>query len=150
MKKPFLIGIAAVALGAGATALALETTDAAIYLPPRGDVPAASASVSVVARTYLEAAEHNDCGLTRALTDARSGMAPWCRHPHVVSFHNLETPISSPATESSGNEAESVVHFHFVIAGGADAGFSSNADQVWGLWFRHTPAGWRVWDQGVA
>jgi hypothetical protein len=144
VKKFWTVGVVSVAVAAAAIVV-VETTNFAEYLPPRGAVPPASASVSVVARTYLEAAEHEDCGLTRALTDPLSGTEPWCRHPRIVSFRHLETPIF----DSDGKASEAVVRFTFTITGGTDAGFAGNDDQLWGLWFTHTSSGWRVCDEGV-
>lgn len=102
---------------------------------PRGPVPASFAPMSTVARTYVEAAKHHDCGMTRALTTSNTWA--WCDDPRLISYKLLSR---------TGDDGECMAYMITITAssdGSMDAG-----TEPWSLCFRQTKAGWRLWDQG--
>lgn len=110
---------------------------------PRGTVPPASASVTVVAKTYLSAAVQQDCGLTRVLT--MSNTWAWCDDPRLLSYNDVRPPFFNPALTSGVDEK--CVPFTMETTGSSDGSMNPGIEP-WSLRFRKTAEGWRLWDQG--
>lgn len=102
---------------------------------PRGPVPGADATLSSTAHTYMEAAKHNDCGMTRALTT--SNTTAWCDGPRLLSYTLLGRTGDDGACMS----------YSITTDTGLD-GTEQGGTKGWSFCYRQTKAGWRLWDQG--
>jgi hypothetical protein len=107
------------------------------------DVPPASASVSEVAKTYLEAAKSGDCKMTRALTQDRT--FAWCDNPKLLSYKILGKPVSYPAMQ--GAPATVAVNTS-LVSKGTDKAENFNGVKPWTFYFVRETSGWRLYDQG--
>ncbi|MGN6760572.1 MAG: hypothetical protein ACTHJI_04480 [Leifsonia sp.] len=114
--------------------LALLSTPSAAPVP-RGPVPGAGATLSSTAHTYMEAAKHNDCGMTRALTT--SNTRAWCDGPRLLSYTFLGR---------SGDDGQ-CMGYSITTDTGLD-GTDQGRTEGWSFCYRQTKAGWRLWDQG--
>lgn len=133
-RRRAALALAIVAAIAGASALAAVMLDPA-DLPPRGHVPGATAPMSTVAAVYVEAAQDEDCGMTRTLTTSHT--AAWCNDPHLTTYHLVGR------TGDDGECMDYVITTTASSDGSLDAG-----PKPWSFCFVQTKAGWRLWDQG--
>lgn len=148
-----LVGVlAAVLVAAGAvTAVSMTRAHAvATRLPP------ASASSEQVLRVYLRAAKAHDCGVTEALTTENGGRdTAWCGgrnpaswfdgHPDLLGYRNIGTVSRLSAKETGRSPEECIpVDVTETNMSGAEPG----ALPGWQFCFVHTPAGWRLTDEG--
>jgi hypothetical protein len=129
--KASLLTLATV-VGLGA---ALVGTYALVNPPPAGAVPGVDATLSSTAQTYMDAAKRNDCGMTRALTSSHT--TAWCDGPRLLSYRFLAR---------TGDDGECMAYSITTDTGldGTDRG----GTEGWSFCYRHTSAGWRLWDQG--
>lgn len=134
-KAPLIALAIVVGLGGMlAGGLALMNTPSAAAVP-RGPVPGAGATLSSTAHTYMEAAKHNDCGMTRALTT--SNTTAWCDGPRLLSYTFLGR---------SGDDGQ-CMGYSITTDTGLD-GTDQGGTEGWSFCYRQTKAGWRLWDQG--
>ena len=112
---------------------------------PQRPLPPASASLRDVATAYLDAAVHQDCEMTRALTVPGDVFA-WCTSPTMTAYRDLAGPAVLTAEQAGGQE-EQCLSFEMT---GSEAGARSlqSAVRPWSLCFVSTPVGWRVANQG--
>ncbi|MFF2050018.1 hypothetical protein ACFVU2_00330 [Leifsonia sp. NPDC058194] len=127
----------------GATTLALTASAIGVVLlanPSAPEpVPGRDATLASVARTYLEAAKHHDCGLTRALTTAHTWA--WCDDPRLLSY--TERVVPPDDTESDNPCLD-----YTIDTTGTASGSLPRGEEPWVLCFVQTPDGWRLRDQG--
>ncbi|MFE4950393.1 hypothetical protein ACFQ9V_09825 [Leifsonia sp. NPDC056665] len=102
---------------------------------PRHPVPGPDATLSSTAQAYMEAAQHNDCGMTRALTTANT--TAWCDGPKLLAYKFLGR---------SGDDGE-CMGYSITTDTGLD-GTDNGGTEGWSFCYRLTKAGWRLWDQG--
>jgi hypothetical protein len=107
-------------------------------------VPPSSASPERVASAYLRAAYTGNCALTAKLTLAHTWS--WCDDPKLLHYRSVESALAVPASEAGRNEE--CVPFEMYTDGSSD-GSMPTGWQPWGLCFVRTPAGWRLYDQGM-
>lgn len=107
------------------------------------NVPPASASVSEVAKVYLDAAKSGDCRMTRALTQERT--FAWCNNPKLLSYKILGKPVKYPAMQ--GNRATVAVNTS-LMSKGTDKAENFNGVKPWTFYFVRETSGWRLYDQG--
>ncbi|NEN06436.1 hypothetical protein G3T36_11190 [Diaminobutyricibacter tongyongensis] len=91
--------------------------------------------MSTVAHTYVEAAKHQDCGTTRALTTTNTWA--WCDDPRLISYKTVGR---------TGADGE-CIDYQITITASSDGSMDAGTEP-WSLCFRQTKAGWRLWDQG--
>jgi len=131
--RPFLVAVAIVG-AAAVLAVAYALLNPADPTP-RGRVPGATAPMSTVADTYLNAAEHEDCGMTRVLTTSHT--AAWCDDPHLTSYRLVGR---------TGDDGECMSYV--ITTTGSSDGSMNAGTEPWSFCFVQTKAGWRLWDQG--
>jgi hypothetical protein len=103
-----------------------------------------SASPEQVASAYLHAAYTGNCALTAELTMAHTWS--WCNDPKLLHYRSVESAVAVSASEAGRNEE--CVNFEMYTDGSSD-GSMPTGWQPWGLCFVRTPAGWRLYDQGM-
>lgn len=143
-------------LAAAVVAASVVTIVAVTHQHPVRGLPPASASSEQVLRVYLRAAQAHDCAVTEALTDDRGGTdQAWCgdrqpaswfdEHPDLLSYRNVGAMYRETAQET-GSVAEECIPVDITQTGmnGAEPGELRG----WEFCFRHTPAGWRLTDEG--
>ncbi|SFF56381.1 MULTISPECIES: hypothetical protein [unclassified Curtobacterium] len=152
-RRLVLGGVVAAVLVAAGTATVLSVTHAqtvAARLPP------ASASSEQVLRVYLRAAKAHDCAVTEALTDDSGGSdTAWCGgrtpsswfddHPDLLGYRHIGA-VSRLSAKETGRAAEECIPVDVTETNmtGAEPGVLPG----WQFCFRHTPAGWRLTDEG--
>ena len=72
---------------------------------PQRPLPPASASLRDVATAYLDAAVHQDCEMTRALTVPGDVFA-WCTSPTMTAYRDLAGPAVLTAEQAGGQEEQ--------------------------------------------
>lgn len=115
---------------AGGVAFAVSAAQA-----PHGPVPGPDATLTSTAHTYMEAAKHNDCGMTRALTT--SNTTAWCDAPRLLSY----------AFVGRTGDDGACMEYSITTDTGLD-GTDQGGPRNWGFCYRLTKEGWRLWDQG--
>ena len=109
-------------------------------------LPAAGTDVSTVAAAYLDAAVHQDCAFTSALTVHRQGHTfAWCTSPTMTAYRSVGTPVLLPK-EQAGRDLQ-CVPFEMTTTDSADGSLRAGSGP-WSLCFTETAEGWRVFDQG--
>jgi len=83
----------------------------------------------------MEAAKHDDCGMTRALIS--SNTTAWCDRPRLLSYTLLGR---------TGDDGECMA-YRVTTNTGLD-GTGEGGSEPWSFCYRLTKAGWRLWDQG--
>ncbi|AMM21436.1 hypothetical protein AX769_16480 [Frondihabitans sp. PAMC 28766] len=111
-------------------------------------------AVAQVPLVYLRAAEAHDCTLTEALsaTDDERQVA-WCgrrfsllgTHPDLLSFKNIAKPIDEPEFGQNGPPSQC---YPVDITETNMTGAQPGAMPGWQFCFIHTPAGWRLAQEG--
>lgn len=114
------------------------------HVIPAGPLPGPTTSVQQTARDYLEAATSQDCETTKRLTVSHT--FAWCNDPRMTSFRVTGAARYFPA--SMAGVDEECVPISMTTTGSSD-GSISKGQQPWELCFRHTVAGWRLYDQGM-
>ena len=132
--KPFVVAVTIVAGFAAALVLAYVLLNPAAPAP-RGRVPGATAPMSTVADVYLNAAKHEDCGLTRVLTTSHT--TAWCDDPHLISYRLVAR---------TGDDGQCMA-YEITTTASADGSMDAGS-RGWSFCFVQTKAGWRLWDQG--
>ena len=130
--RAILAGLAILAV-AGALALAYVLLNPSV-LPPRSPVPVATAPMSTVARTYMAAAQSQDCGMTRALTTSNTWS--WCGNPRLLAYRFVAR---------TGADGECMAYDVTIDSSNPSM---ARGTEPWSLCFRQTKDGWRLWDQG--
>jgi hypothetical protein len=133
-RPKVLVGLVIAVGVAGCIALAWVLLNPA---PPaaRGAVAGAYAPMSTVAHTYVEAAKHQDCGMTRVLTTSNTWA--WCDDPRLISYKSFGR---------TGDDGE-CISYMLTITASSDGSMEAGTEP-WSFCFRQTNAGWRLWDQG--
>jgi hypothetical protein len=111
---------------------------------PGVPAPPASAPPGQVAHVYLQAAVTGNCRLTAELTLSQTWN--WCDDPKLLDYRSVQSPDLVPASEAGRNEE--CVRFEMYTHGSSDGSMPAGW-QPWSLCFVTTPAGWRVYDQGM-
>lgn len=107
-------------------------------------MPSVAASPEQFARAYLRAAVVGNCTLTAELTLPHTWN--WCGDPRLLDYRSVRGPNYVPASEAGRDEE--CVPFEMYTHGSSD-GTMPSGWQPWSLCLVKTPAGWRLFDQGM-
>lgn len=107
------------------------------------DLPSTTASVTEVARSYLQAAKSHECDVTKALTSESTWY--WCDNPRLNHYRFVGDNYSVGAQKSAPKETCVPAE---LTSRGSGKSASMNGTYQWSLCFTKTDAGWRLHDQG--
>lgn len=106
-------------------------------------VPSPGADSHQVMTAYLKAAVAHDCQVTRRLTAASTWA--WCDTPRMTAYKGVGTVVRLSAADA-GVALE--CYPMTVTTAGAGRGIAEGT-RPWTLCFRHTDAGYRLYQQGM-
>jgi hypothetical protein len=110
---------------------------------PATMIPAANATVTDVADTYMRAVDSQHCEISRALTLPTT--RAWCTDPELISYRRDGEPVAIAGPPGGPNQT--CVPYVIETTESADRSLDAGV-RPWSLCFTRTAQGWRLSDQG--